>query len=549
VKLSKAQYLAVSTAQRDEQGVLRVDASLRLATRRVLEREGLLRENSSALTDEGVALHAQAVLAAQDDQEAAREVRMDHLHALALEEYQTARDTARETAAGLSTAEIGRLLDARWHSGWAVPGRNRAVLLDELHARALAECPTGRDEVRENVARLSTGDLGTMLDAGQHSGWERAVLLGELHARALAEYPRIRDYTRLTMRVLSSTTLGQLLDDWTSGWTVDGWNVACARDELHARARIGYISFSGRDEVRGLYRDMESDIKVSHLLDTQITEGAWDGYRLACLRDELHTRALRIHNTVYKVRHTMRSKYRGVGTRTLSRDLAGLMLVPGFSGYRMACLRDELHTRALAEHDDLYPGRDKVRRSMAVMTTEHLGHRVDTGDMDGYRLACARDELHARALMDDLVHRAVATNDGIRMLGMILDEATPETLQYLGVSRESLMDNIHTMALHARALTGEFKDAGPLTTFRKDPARLTPRSLELFLAYAKDAGNWAGTPMIGGNLGGSKEDRGNITQLKKMGLVTTFSDRRGDAFITFTPAGVALAAEHGIPIH
>lgn len=77
--------------------------------------------------------------------------------------------------------------------------------------------------------------------------------------------------------------------------------------------------------------------------------------------------------------------------------------------------------------------------------------------------------------------------------------------------------------------------------------KITEASLALFLLYAEDAGNWSGTPLVGGNVGGSKEDRGNLTQLKRAGLITTFVDE-GFAWVIFTPAGVALAAEHGIDI-
>lgn len=78
-------------------------------------------------------------------------------------------------------------------------------------------------------------------------------------------------------------------------------------------------------------------------------------------------------------------------------------------------------------------------------------------------------------------------------------------------------------------------------------ADITDTSLELFLDYARDAGNWSGTPLIGGNVGGSKEDRGNLTQLKRAGLITTF-EWEGDKWIDFTDAGRALAAEHGVEI-
>lgn len=77
---------------------------------------------------------------------------------------------------------------------------------------------------------------------------------------------------------------------------------------------------------------------------------------------------------------------------------------------------------------------------------------------------------------------------------------------------------------------------------------LTPASLALFLAYANDAGNWSGTPLIGGNVGGKKEERGNLTDLKRKGLITTFRDEGCD-WLSFTEAGIAFAAEQGVTIH
>lgn len=76
---------------------------------------------------------------------------------------------------------------------------------------------------------------------------------------------------------------------------------------------------------------------------------------------------------------------------------------------------------------------------------------------------------------------------------------------------------------------------------------ITEASKALFLAYAKDAGNWSGTPLVGGNVSGSKEDRGNLTQLKKAGLLTTF-DYDGFTWVQFTDAGVAFAAENGVEV-
>lgn len=69
---------------------------------------------------------------------------------------------------------------------------------------------------------------------------------------------------------------------------------------------------------------------------------------------------------------------------------------------------------------------------------------------------------------------------------------------------------------------------------------ITPRSLALLTDYWLDAPNWSGEPLVGGNLGGSREDRGNLTQLKQAGLITTFNDG-GDVWIQFTELGTATA--------
>lgn len=79
---------------------------------------------------------------------------------------------------------------------------------------------------------------------------------------------------------------------------------------------------------------------------------------------------------------------------------------------------------------------------------------------------------------------------------------------------------------------------------------LTKKSIDLFVAYAEDACNWSGTPLVGGNVGGSKEDRGNLTQLKKAGLIETDYDREEDCtWILFTDMGVEYASALGITVN
>jgi hypothetical protein len=83
---------------------------------------------------------------------------------------------------------------------------------------------------------------------------------------------------------------------------------------------------------------------------------------------------------------------------------------------------------------------------------------------------------------------------------------------------------------------------------KEESMKLTERSKQLFLEYAGDAPNWSGNPLVGGNVGGSKEDRGNLTQLKKAGLITTFVDE-GQTWIIFTQAGKEFAKLHDIEIY
>ena len=67
---------------------------------------------------------------------------------------------------------------------------------------------------------------------------------------------------------------------------------------------------------------------------------------------------------------------------------------------------------------------------------------------------------------------------------------------------------------------------------------LTPGSLELFTTLVEDAPNWSGSPLVTV----SPAERGNLTHLKKLGLLDTFVDE-GCSFVVFTDAGKALATE------
>jgi len=64
-----------------------------------------------------------------------------------------------------------------------------------------------------------------------------------------------------------------------------------------------------------------------------------------------------------------------------------------------------------------------------------------------------------------------------------------------------------------------------------------------FLDYYRDAANWAGTPLVGGNVGRNDDsDKGYVLNMKKRGWITTWEDD-GDVFMDFTEEGEAVAWE------
>ena len=75
----------------------------------------------------------------------------------------------------------------------------------------------------------------------------------------------------------------------------------------------------------------------------------------------------------------------------------------------------------------------------------------------------------------------------------------------------------------------------------------TDATLARFIEYARDARNWGGTPLVGGNVGGDTADKGYIVNMKLRGWAKTYLEG-ADAFLRFTAEGKALAAEHGVTI-
>jgi hypothetical protein len=74
--------------------------------------------------------------------------------------------------------------------------------------------------------------------------------------------------------------------------------------------------------------------------------------------------------------------------------------------------------------------------------------------------------------------------------------------------------------------------------------KMTPASLALFSRLCAESHNWNGTPLVDCN----PAERGNLTDLKKAGLVRT---ERADGcdWVVFTDAGLAEAASRGLSVY
>ena len=84
---------------------------------------------------------------------------------------------------------------------------------------------------------------------------------------------------------------------------------------------------------------------------------------------------------------------------------------------------------------------------------------------------------------------------------------------------------------------------------------ITEASKEVFRLYAKDAGNWSGGCgwVSDGNIDPTKEQRGNLGDLVKKGLVKITGDKEDNPSGTgkvlhFTEAGVEFAKMLGIDL-
>lgn len=75
---------------------------------------------------------------------------------------------------------------------------------------------------------------------------------------------------------------------------------------------------------------------------------------------------------------------------------------------------------------------------------------------------------------------------------------------------------------------------------------LTAKEREFFSALANDSWNWGGTPLFGGNVDDSAENKGLLTTLKTKGLLTSFRSE-GSTWIEPTDQGRAYAEAITMP--
>ena len=220
--------------------------------------------------------------------------------------------------------------------------------------------------------------------------------------------------------------------------------------------------------------------------------------------------------------------------------------------YRVTLL-DELHGRALeevrvwaiAKHDAAEGRRVAAEYLARDFTERQMGERLDSYFDDGHPMvhafrAAVLDELHARALTD---HTAWENAHTAQIADVERRGASAANLREQRARYRADADtpaDVDTAEPVTEPITEAITEALPT-------GGLTEQSLALFLAYAKDAGNWSGTPPVDGNVSGTAEGRGNLTQMKRRGLITTFR-YDGGAWVDFTPDGRALAAAHNIVI-
>jgi hypothetical protein len=123
------------------------------------------------------------------------------------------------------------------------------------------------------------------------------------------------------------------------------------------------------------------------------------------------------------------------------------------------------------------------------------------------------------------------------------DEQIAETIGKASTLRGAIWKMNRIVAVYADRQADARNSSGESTV------KITDTSRELFAELAADAGNWGGTPLLDGNVGTDRHTRGNLTQLKKAGLISTFTDEDRNTFVEFTHAGAEYADILGFDLH
>ena len=103
-----------------------------------------------------------------------------------------------------------------------------------------------------------------------------------------------------------------------------------------------------------------------------------------------------------------------------------------------------------------------------------------------------------------------------------------------------LSNMINATTTQTNTTTENTMSTTTITKLNDPQAKFIPAMTEatktLFIELVNDAGEWDGRPLIGGNVTLTKEQRGNLTNMKRLDLITTHFCE-GCTWVTFTDKG------------
>jgi hypothetical protein len=425
----------------------------------------------------------------------------------------TATETARkaiETARNLSPAmcETMRLS----HGRGVTPACGRVATIAALVSRGLVVGTTAYEQPMTDLGRvvhavLVDGEAAVLADAERQDKDAKAAAHAQRAYDAMEAAAGMANANHAIERGSSKRWMGEALDKIT--------------DRTDARAVAYRVTLLDELHGRALAEDAE-----------------WTAERAALAEQKGYDRG---------AKHAKGPDTVSLGRSVAQIDQEDAAIYPALRGARRAYL-DELHGRAfeevrvwaIAKHDAAEGRRVAAEYLARDFTERQMGERLDSYFDDGHPMvhafrAAVIDELHARALADHTAWENAYASEIAEV------ERHGASTTHLREQRDRYRAGADTPPVPAEVDTAEpVAEALPI-------GGLTEQSLALFLAYAQDASNWSGTPPVDGNVAGTAEGRGNLTQMKRLGLITTFRYDSA-AWVDFTPEGRALAAAHNIVI-